>query len=314
VPTVPDIVAPLFGVIFIGVLAGSFRLFDEEDARVLSRLVFQLAMPLAVLEFMSEADPPSLAYAGLILGYLGALAIIVGLAFWIARRSARLTMRESGAAVFATTCGNAVFLGLPIALAVPGWASPFLILMIFEGIFVFGIGSALMTWPEREGAADQTRRNLIGAAGRAFRNPIVLATLVGMLMAVASIDIPPLLAGPVFLFGRIASPLGLFVLGLYLALLPQGQSRLPTGLLGGLLPLKLVLFPLLAGGFVYALTGDERLTTVAALFTAMPPAVASVILSATYRQLEAETAAIVAVGTMAGLATVTMFLSRFLPG
>ena len=162
-PAATDILIPLFACIAVGVGAGLLRLFDAGQARVLSRFVFLVAMPVAVLDFMRATEPPGPAYFGLIAGYMAAMLATVGLAFAASRRLLGLSIREAGAGVFATVCGNAVFLGLPIALAVGSWGPPFLILMLFEGLFVFAIGTALMTWPEH---GEASPRGASSARGR----------------------------------------------------------------------------------------------------------------------------------------------------
>ena len=309
-PSVAAILVPLFASIALGVACGALRLFDLAQARVLSRFVFLVAMPVAVLDFMRATEPPGLATAGLITGYVLAMLVVAGLTFALARRLLGLSVNEAGAAVFATVCGNAVFLGLPIALAVGPWAPPFLILMVFEGLLVFALGAALMSWPGP--GAPRPRGGTLGlgaAAGlRAARNPIVLATLAGLVLAILRVSLPGPLSGFLDLFGGIAGPAGLFVLGLYVALLPRQGDALAPRPLAVLLPIKLLVFPALTGGLVWLLTRDVVFTQTALLFTALPPAVASVVQSAHYRAWEAGTAAVVASGTVVGLATVTGLL------
>ncbi|MBB4659204.1 AEC family transporter [Parvularcula dongshanensis] len=309
-PSVSTILIPLFGCIAVGVASGAWRLFGWSEARVLSRFVFLVAMPITVLSFTRKAEVPNLAYAGLVGGYLLATMLSAGAAFLLSRKLLGLTVQEAGAAVFATTCGNAVFLGLPIALAVGSWAPPFLMLMICEGLFVFALGTSLMTWPA-PGAAPPRGGVLgtsLGAAWRAGRNPIVLAFLIGLSLDVLGFEWPEPVGRFLDLFGGVAGPAGLFVLGLMLALLPGRQSELNPRALAALLPVKLAVYPGLCGGFVWLFTRDPVLTQTALLFTALPPAVASIVQSAHYRRYEAGTAALVGSGTLIGLATVTLLL------
>ena len=305
-----DILVPLFACIALGAGVGALRVFGAEQARVLSRFVFLIAMPVAVLDFMRGTEPPGPAYAGLIAGYVIAMGLSAGAAYLACRRVIGLTIRQAGAGVFATVCGNAVFLGLPIALSVEGWGPPFLILMVFEGLLVFALGTALMTWPEE--GAPRPRGGTAGVAltagWRAARNPILIATLAGLVLAVADARLPR--AADAFLdtFGGIAGPAGLFVLGLYAVILPRDGARPEARALAALLPIKLVVFPALATGLVFAFTGDARFTAATALFCAMPPAVASIVQSAHYRAYEAGTAALVTAGTVMGLGTVSALL------
>ena len=315
-PPVADILVPLFAAIALGAACGALGLFDLAQARVLSRFVFLVAMPVAVLDFMRATEPPGPAYAGLIAGYLIAMLLVAGLTLLACRRMLGLSTNEAGAAVFGTVCGNAVFLGLPIALAVGAWAPPFLILMLCEGLFVFAIGAALMTWPAP--GAPRPRGGTLGlgamAGLKAARNPIVLATLAGLVLAITQARLPGPLAGFLDHFGGIAGPAGLFVLGLYLALLPRGEARAFGRPLAVLLPIKLVVFPALTGTLVWLLTRDATFTATAILFTGLPPAVASVVQAAHYRAWETGTAALVGSGTLLGLVTVSVGLLFLIPG
>lgn len=311
-----SILLPLFACILVGWGAGLLRVFGAAEARVLSRFVFLIAFPPAVLDFMRRTEPPGLAYAGLILAYVVGMAVTAGVTLLICKRFLGLSTQDAGGAVFACVCGNAVFLGLPIALSVDGWAPPFLILMLFEGLLAFALGTALMTWPAagapppRGGVAG----NAVAAGLRAARNPVFAATLVGLILTVGRVPLPVPLEGFLDLFGAIAGPAGLFVLGLYLAILPREHTSLDVRALAALLPIRLVFFPALTGGLAWLLTGDAVLTAVALLFTALPPAVASVVQSSHYGRYEAGTAALVASGTIVGLVTTTLLLGVLLAG
>lgn len=316
-PPLLDMLAPLFGTITIGLAAGHFRLFDLADARRFARLVFLVAMPLAVFSFTSTSPPPNPAYFGLVGSYLTALAVTSVAAFFAARRWAGASVQETGAAVFATTCGNAVFLGLPIALSVPGWGPPFLLLMLFEGLLVFAIGTALMTWPRRPVSAgggrkpDRIAKAVVDALKRAATNPIAMATLAGFSVAITGLPLPRWLSLPTSYAGGIAAPLGLFVLGLYLSILPREAPVVPRRLLAALLPLKLAVFPAITGGLAWMITQDVRLTAVGVFFTAMPPAVSSVVLASAYRTFEPQVTALVAAGTLIGVVLTTALLAGF---
>lgn len=308
-----DVLAPLFGAILIGLGLGLGGVFPPDAVRAFSRLVFLVAMPVGVFDFMSRADPPEARFLALGLGYLGALAVAATLAIVLARRIGRLSVRDAGPPVFAVLCSNAVFLGLPVALSVPDWGRPFLMLMILEGFFVFGIVEAMLTWPEAGQGGVSLSGALRAAAARAARSPIVIATAAGTLVSVSGLAVPDVIGGPLQFVGRIAAPLGLMVLGLSLAGLMRQRAGLPVPLLLTLLPVKLLVFPVVAGLITWALGGDAQLIKVGVLFTLLPPAVSSLIIATAHSRSVAPTAALVAVGTVIGLLTLTAFLAYAIP-
>lgn len=284
----------------------------------MSRFVFMVAMPFAGFEFMRSSALDSGIFLGLAGGYLVSLIAISSLVFVIARKLLGLTIRESGAAIFCATCGNAIFLGIPIAAAVDGWASPFLILVLMEGTIVFAIGAALMTWPEEEASSSKGYGNILRtvrqAVVRAVKSPIVIGTTSGLVAQLLDLQFPEPVSRLFAFFAATAGPVGLFVLGLNSADLVL--SRKVNDLKGSLflLPIKLVIFPALTAALVWWWTANPTATAVAALFTGLPPAVASIVLASVYRQWISGVSSVVALGTVIGLITLTCFLFFALPG
>ncbi|MEE4212192.1 MAG: AEC family transporter [Parvularcula sp.] len=318
-PGLVSILTPLFGAIFIGAGTRRFKLFDGEDARRISRFVFMVAMPIAGFDFMRRADLPADVFFGVVGAYLLSLTVASTAAFLIARTVLGLTIRETGAAIFTVTCGNAIFLGIPIALSVPAWAPTFLLLLLFEGTFVFATGTALMTWPE---AGDETEGSALGnvlrtlrqALARSLTNPIVVGTLLGLVAGQAPIAFPAPIEDLFAFMARVAGPLGLFILGVSVMNLLEERGIGEIRPLLFLLPIKLLLFPGLTGLLTWQFTGGAAGPTAAAiLFTGLPPAVASVVLSQVYRQWITGVAGLVAAGTLVGLVTLALFLSVALP-
>ncbi|MCQ8185804.1 AEC family transporter [Parvularcula maris] len=309
--TLTSLLFPLFGSIFLGAGSRGLKLFDGEDARRMSRFVFMISMPFAGFEFMRRSQVDGEIILGLAGGYVVSLLIVTAAVFVLSRSLLKLTVREAGAAVFCTTCGNAIFLGIPIAASVEGWASPFLILVLFEGTLVFAIGTALMTWP-REGSERGSLQSALAALGRASlraaTNPIVIGTVLGLIASLTALSLPEPVDRFLAFTARTAGPLGLFVLGVSAAdLLLSGKASELKGA-GLLLPFKLLIFPALTAALVYLFTGDPTATSVAALFTGLPPAVASIVLASVYKQWVSGTAGVVTVGTIIGLMTLTLYL------
>ncbi|NRA30155.1 MAG: AEC family transporter [Parvularculaceae bacterium] len=313
-----SLLIPLFGAILVGAVTRAMGLFDGEDGRRMSRFVFVVAMPFAGFNFMRLNPVAGDVFVGLAAGYAIATALASLAAFLIARGPLGLTVREAGAAVFATTCGNAIFLGIPIAAAVDGWASPFLVLVLMEGTLVFALGTALMTWPEADGTGGESSsqaifRSVRTALGRALQNPIVVSILLGLVAGSINLPIPDALSGFFGFMGRTAGPVGLFVLGVTAAnlVLEKQITELKGAAL--LLPIKLVFFPAVTAGLVWLFTNDPAATSVAALFTGLPPAVASIVLSNVYKQWVGGVSAVVTIGSMVGLVSLAAYLAVVVP-
>ncbi len=314
--TLVTIILPLFLIVLAGYVAGAGKWLDIAAAKAIARFVFLFAMPIAIINFYTGATPPGIEVVPLFAGYFLAMVMIIALAAWSGQKLLGLGVRDSGAHAFVSTCGNAVFLGLPIALQVEGWGQPFLMLMILEGIFVFGIATTLMQWDsDQKGAGGPLLRLLFGI-GRSittpFKNPVVIASLVGVVIAYTGFEFPMPMQTFFDLFGRTAGPTGLFVLGLYIATLPRAEVQTMLPNIGAVSVLKLLAFPALTAVCVHTFTdGDMVLTGAAVLFTAMPPAIAAIVQASHYQLYEKQTAAAVSVGSMLSLVTLVVVLILF---
>ncbi len=314
--TLITIILPLLMIVLTGYFAGAGKWLDIASARALSKFVFLVAMPLAILHFYTTTPPPGLDLLPFLGGYFIAMVIFMALAVWSGRSWLGLDVRSSGAHAFVCTCGNAVFLGLPIALQIDGWGTPFLMLMIIEGVFVFGIATALMSWEMDPQKGGGPVRQLIHGIGKSaltpFKNPIVVASLVGVSISYLQLDFPLPVQTFLGMIGKVAGPTGLFVLGLYIATLPRDEAWAMRKNIAVVSGLKLVIFPVLAGAIVYAMTsGNMIYTGSVVLFAAMPSAVASLVQASHYGLYEKETAAAVSFASIFSLGTLVIVLMLF---
>ena len=71
VGVVIDIVAPIFGVVICGFIAGHVRLLDKAAIRGISIYVFNLAIPLLLFYAMAKMDLPDVLPWSYLLGYYG---------------------------------------------------------------------------------------------------------------------------------------------------------------------------------------------------------------------------------------------------
>ncbi|NOX95979.1 MAG: hypothetical protein GXP04_13050 [Alphaproteobacteria bacterium] len=169
---------PVFAIIAAGLMAGRMGWMSASDSAALNKFVFRFAMPAALFGLTASTAAPGGEDFTIAISYgVAALVAIFG-GYFLARALFPVTKPEAGAHGFASTLGNAVFLGLPIALTIDGWARPFVALMLVEGIFVIAIGAALMA-PRREGGSpfQKLTQYFAGPA----RNPLVLAMIAGFI-------------------------------------------------------------------------------------------------------------------------------------
>ncbi|MCB2112987.1 MAG: AEC family transporter [Parvularculaceae bacterium] len=302
---------PVFAVIAAGYFAGRFRFASAEDSAALNRFVFRFGFPAALFALMSGAKGLTALDARIAFSYGAPALIVMALAYLIGRRAFALDPQTAGAHAFASVIGNAVFLGLPIALGVEGWARPFVTLMLVEGILIIGVGAALMA-PRDENQGAGLAARTIAFVKRPLTNPLVAAALAGFAFALLGFD----LAAPVRTFfellGRAAGPVALFSLGLFFATHPAPPVGETLGKTFAIFALKMALLPVLCFTLAAALHVDQSVYKGAlALFTVTPTAVGAYVMASQYGRYVEETAAAIACTTALSIFSITAVLVFF---
>jgi predicted permease len=302
---VVTVALPVFAIIAAGFCAGRLATLTGADSQALNKFVFRIAMPAALFGLAARAEPPGSADAGIALAYGAAALATLAVGYLVSKPLFTLTGPEAGAHAFSSTLGNAVFLGLPIALNIEGWARPFIVLMAVEGIMVIAIGAALMT--KREAGA-----NPLSYLAGPFRNPLVVAMLAGFVYS--ALGLP--LTGPAETFfdylGRAAGPTALVSLGIFLATHQFPQVGAIAGRVSLIAATKMVLLPAIALGAAYLMgVSDPAWLGALALFAFVPSGVGSFIMASQYGVYETETAGAVLVTTILSVLTVSAVLVAF---
>jgi predicted permease len=251
--------------ILLGYIVGRTKVLGEHARPVLSRLVFFVLSPLLLFTVLSGADVHTLFSALLpVSAIAGALmALLFAVLAWLWRRP----LAESVIGSLASGYVNANNMGIPIALYMLGdvaYAAPIVLLqlLVFTPI-ALAILDAKVT-----GSTSLPR-----ILGQTFRNPIIIGSLAGLLVALAGITLPAVVHDPIASVGEAAIPLILISFGLSLA----GQRMLSPGSGRKLVlvasVLKLIVMPVVAwlfGAFVFRL--DPTALYVVVVLAALPTA------------------------------------------
>ncbi|MFF2371773.1 AEC family transporter [Agromyces sp. NPDC058110] len=252
--------------VFVGWLAGRLGVLGPSARPVLAQLNFNVLAPFLLFSVLATADVKSLFSVLLPVSAIVAVAIMavfatVSLLVW--RRGAARTVIGSLASGYV----NGNNFGIPIAVYMLGdaaYSAPIVLLqlLVFVPIALSVLGASV----EGRTSAGMILRTTFG-------NPIIIGSLLGVLVAVTGIELPPVVLDPIELIGHAAVPLMLIAYGLSLhgqRLLEPGTGRRDVLLASAL---KLVAMPLAAwalGRFVFGLDGIDlyAVTVLAALPTA----------------------------------------------
>jgi len=282
---------PDFSLILCGYLLCRYTALNRTVWEQIERLVYFFLFP--VLLFHSIVRSPldfaaasSLIAAGLALGVSGiALAYALPWLPWLGRRiDAR---RHAGAAQVAFRFNSFVGLALVDRLAGP---PGLLLLAVLIGFCVplFNIGAV---WP----MARHAKRNLLAEL---LRNPLIIATLGGLLLNLLGFRIPDWLSPTVSRISAASLALGLMAAGAGLQLSGLARAR---SLSVAILTIKHLLMPLVALGLslVFGLSALQTLVLLA--FSALPTSPSSYVLAARMGYDGAYVAGLVTLSTLLGL-------------
>ncbi|MEZ5933798.1 MAG: AEC family transporter [Alphaproteobacteria bacterium] len=296
-------VVPLFSVIFIGFGAGKFRFIDEAGVRALVTFVFSFAMPALIFRLMATTNLMEVDGWPVVLAYVSAQLplFLAGLAVggWLLRQSlADMTIQA-----FGSSFSNSVVLGLPLVLSLYGEAAgvPALLIItldiaIFSVIILLLEIASLGDGPRRAPGAAAVLRKLALSVGR---NPLILASVFGILVGLSAPTFPIALDKTLTFLGQAGPPAGLFALGATL-----GQRRLGGRVkpVAAMVSMKLLLHPLLAWVAVTHLFAlDPVAAHVALLFAACPVGANVYVFAAHYRAAVETSATAILLSTAAAL-------------
>ena len=252
--------------VFVGWLAGRLGVLGPAARPVLAKLNFNVLAPFLLFSVLATADVGALFSALLPVSAIAAITMIVlfslvSLLLW--RRGVARTTIGSLAAGYV----NGNNFGIPIAVYMLGDAAYSAPVVLLQLLLFAPVALAVL------GATVEGRTSAWVIIRSTLTNPIIVGSLLGVLVAVSGIELPPIVLDPIELIGHAAVPLMLIAYGLSLhgqRLLEPGTGRRDVLLAS---TLKLIAMPAVAwalGRFVFGLEGIDlyAVTVLAALPTA----------------------------------------------
>lgn len=266
----------------LGMLVAHLGIVDDHGRHTLSTLAFYVASPALLLTVLEDSDLGEVFSANLV---ASAAAVLVTVAVTVAGLlavRARTGDRTGslGDGVVATLCTsyvNAGNLGLPIAAYVLDDATLVAPILLVQLLLLQPLALTLL-----DVSVAERRLRPLEVASRPVRNPLTIASLLGVLLSATGTQLPTLVQDPLDLVGGMAVPAMLIAYGVALRLGPLPGRGVPPRLLLGVVAVKQVLQPL-AAYVVGRLAGlpPEALLAVTVL-SALPTAQNVYVIAARY--------------------------------
>lgn len=288
----------LQGELFLLMLVGLLfrrKFLGPEFQKGLTDLIVDLVLPCNIVaSFQIDAGGETLRSGYTVLLISAAVQAVCGvLAAVLYRRSGpRRAVLQYG-----TVASNAGFLGTPVAEGIFGDRGVFLasIFLIPQRIVMWSVGVGYFT---HTGDWRSTVR-------RVCTNPCILAVLLGALLMVLRIGLPPVLEESVEALSRCNTALSMFLIGMILSDL-RWRDFLDAEILR-FCAVRLLLIPALTLLGCRLLRTDALAAHVAVLLVSMPAAGTTAVLASKYGGDTAFAAGVVAVSTVLSLAAIPLW-------
>jgi len=299
-------VVPLFAVIFLGFFAGRAGFLAEAGIKGLGAFVFNFAIPPHVFRLMAETELDQITEWGFLGGYLLAQSLVFATGASLGRLLFKMRMAEMTIQAFGSAFSNGVMLALPLLLWLYGDAGgvPALLIITLD-VIVFSSVTVLLELGRRGGGRAGSR--VVAQAARSVLvNPIIMATVLGILYSLSGLALPAVVEQTLSFIGGAAAPSALFALGASLSLRRIGGSLGPAA---AMVAAKLFLHPILAFvAFAYLLELDPLWVSAGVIFAACPVGL-NVYVFAQHYEVAIDTASsAILISTALAMLTITALL------
>ena len=308
--TLLNISLPFFALIGTGFAAGHYGILPPAAAAGLNAFVFRFALPGMLFMKMADASIGADFDWGFVLAYSGAGLISFAVCVIAGRLLFRSRLDISGIQGMAAAFGNVGYMGLPIILAVFGEkvVLPAVMVIVFDHVLLLPLVTAMI---QSGGGRHASASGILRAVALAVaRNPLIIATALGLLWGGLHLPLP----APVAAFGNLlanaAAPCALFALGATLVGRPLSAGFPELALMSAC---KLLLHPLLAFGIATLIGLDPLLRAVAVIEASLPIATNVFIMARAYDVYVERTSSAILFSTICAVVTVSAVLAVFAP-
>ncbi|MGF6721744.1 malonate transporter [Paraburkholderia sp. GAS41] len=308
-----EILLPVFGLIFAGFVCRRRGLLGPTAASELNRFVVWLTLPALLFDIMAHATWHQLYQPAFVatfaLSCAGLFVLILA-----ARLLSGRHLADASVDAIAGSYPNTGYIGFPLCLIAFGPVSqtPTTIATILVACVLFAIAIVLIEIGLQSERAPH--RLALKVLGSLARNPLIVAPIVGVLVASVHVTLPQSAETFLKLLGGAASPCALVSLGLFLAEkreVKAGAAKADASLM--LTGTKLLLQPALTwwlAARVFSLS--PLLVEMAVVLAALPTGTGPFMLAEFYRREAHITSRTILLSTVGSLVTLSLLL-LFMP-
>ncbi len=303
---VVSLIIPFFGLILVGVIAALLSKNDIEALGWLNFFVIYVALPALFIKLLANTPVEEFTRWAFILTNLAVTFGILVLGFVLGLIASGGRIGEAAIQALAGGYGNIGYMGPGLALLAFGEraAVPVALIFCFENIMHFVLAPAMMALDGKQ--AEPPGRLALKVLGRIAGHPFIVATAIGVGIAVTGLTPPASIWRLIEFLAQAAAPCALFAMGVTLALRPL--RRVPPALLF-LVPIKLVVHPVaMLVALTWAGPFDPVWVLSAVMLATLPTATNVFVIAQQYGVWTERASATILVTTVLSVASVSAFL------
>ncbi|MFB2557245.1 AEC family transporter [Herbiconiux liangxiaofengii] len=205
-------------VIAVGYVVQRVGILPPDARLVLNRVAFFVATPALLFTVLSRSHPATVFSAPLLVTLIS-VVVAAGLFLLVSRLWFRRPVAETTVGMAASAYVNANNIGLPVAVYVLGSAQLIAPVLLLQLIVLAPVTLTVLDVTTRGKASVRS------ILSQPVRNPMIIASLVGLVVALTGVVLPEPVMAPFELIGGAAVPLVLIAFGMSLV----GQKPLAPG-------------------------------------------------------------------------------------
>ena len=279
------VLLPVFLIILVGHLYGRWQ---TSEISTINRLNIDVFLPALVIDALAKGDFDVFSYKWLVLGGL-VLILLSGVIAWLVALRLKYSIPAFVPTMMFNNSGN---MGLPIAVLAFGESAlpAAMVLFLVSNTLHFTLGTYFVggriSWL------------------KLLSLPINIATVIGLGLNFANIQLIETIALPIQMLGQVAIPVMLFTLGIRMIDIDFHAWKI--GVVGAIVCPLSGLIPAIF--LIWALPLDLIQQQQLLLFSIFPPAVLNYILAERYQQQPSNVASMVVIGNASSLITIFFML------
>ena len=270
-------IVPILLLIGIGAAARKVGILRAGDTRVLSAYVYYFALPALLLVNIAETQFEANTLRFMAAGVTPVLIILV--LYFALSKILDLSKNTTYVLTLSTIFGSWGFFGIPFVMfAFPTREAEKLATLALVSIAVVSVTISITLLEYFRMEKTSFGQGFYTVVKKLSKNPLIIAIVLGTLIALLRIRIPPLILTPLHMLGSTTATIAIFLLGAFL----YGRRYANLMQAFKLSLLKVLFLPAIAFVTVWLFDLPEPHRSVIVLMHAMPLALSMIVLSERY--------------------------------